>query len=157
MAAIAKHEKSNSAQTRNFEFWTGLMEHLKAAESPLSRPRPTQNIWMNWAVGASAFHLWARLAEPMFVGVGATGPKAAEKFAWLRDNAEAISNELGDMTVVWQDGGVKQGLLKVALSSAFNPDDRASWPDLYAAIQSNLERLESVFRVWVKQVPADLP
>lgn len=157
MANIAQHKKPRPALTRNLEFWTGLMNRLKETGSPLSRPRPTRDNWMNWAVGASTFHLWARLTEPMFVGLAVTGPKAAETYAWLRENADALSNELGEMTLVWQDEEKKQWLLKVPLPSACNPRDRASWPALHESMQSNLERLDKVFRVWAKRVPADLP
>jgi hypothetical protein len=150
IAEAAHHGDQSPAQERNREFWSGLMTRIETTKSALAVRKAAKDNWVTWGIGRSGYHLWARLAAPAAVGLNVSGEGAAERYALLREQKDAIEKELGE-PLEWQTEPKKEWLVKLNVDA--NPDDRAAWPRLQEWMQTRVERLDKVLRARVKALP----
>lgn len=154
VAEAAHHGDQSPAQKRNVEFWAGLMARIEQTRSPLSVRRASKDNWVTWGIGRTGFHLWARLAEPAFVGLTVGGRDAARRHEALRQQRDAIERELGTR-LEWQSEPRKEWLIKLRWPMECDPENRESWPELQAWMQSSVEALDRVFRPRVKALSVE--
>lgn len=138
------------------DYWAALREHLLKRESSVKPQKPLPQQWTNFAVGRSHFHLAAFVntrEKRIAVGLVLSGPDAKPHFYLLKEDREAIEEEIG-ASLEWRElleGKESRIMLQRPQT---DPTDREDWPQQHHWLAQTLEAFDRAFRPRVKELDA---
>ncbi|MFH1467836.1 MAG: DUF4268 domain-containing protein [Pseudomonadota bacterium] len=145
-----------SAGATYAEFWAAFGQFLVEKKVSIKPPKlGASDNWLTWGVGRTNFGLCLRLDLKngrawVFLNLG--GPDARAHLYLLKQDAEAVSSELGE-DPTWEDKPDNKE--KKVLSEFQAPSaDRAHWPKVLAWAVDRLEVYDRVFRPRVRGLDA---
>lgn len=140
------------------EYWAALREYMIENGSSVKPTKPLPQHWMNFAIRRSAFHLYsfANTKEGRIgLGLTMTGPDAKLHYHLLSQQREEIEREFGEPLEWLELPERKESRIELHDLKA-DPNDRDGWLAQHAWLSEKLNKFDSVFRMRVKQLDADL-
>lgn len=136
------------------DFWSALMEELKATKSPIRVKKPRPQAWMGFSIGRAGFSLigWLNSKEK-WIGVYLylDPPHAKAHFALLAQEREEIERQLGELE--WRElPDRKASTIRLRRNS--DPMRKEDWPSQIEWMIEKLEAFNRTFRPLVKALDA---
>lgn len=134
------------------EYWTAFREALRGKNPPFNPVSPKPASWISHGLGKSGFGLnmgmntktnWVR------VEVYINGPLAQQNYAFLKDKAEDIENDL-EIELDWQDLSGNDRRICVVLDA--NPKDKKDWPRQHEWLAQTAIKFYNVFHPIVREL-----
>lgn len=138
------------------EYWTTLRQVLLDRGSVLKPQKPLPQHWTNYALGRSNFGMSASVNTQknfLRIGVSCYGGDADAHFFLLREEREAIENEIG-AKLLWEELPNRKECRIAMVEEGCDPMDKQKWPEQHDWLADRLERLHKVFSVRVKALDA---
>lgn len=138
------------------EFWLAFREFLAERKSRLKPQKAHPQHWMDLSLGRANFHLSALVntkERRLSAGVFMDGRYAKQQFKALLAMRAEIETELG-LPVEWRELPNRQESQILSSKAESDIRDRGVWPSHHKWLAEALERLDSVFRGRVQQLPS---
>lgn len=155
---------ATKVKKRQLEFWTGFAEYLRTHTKAIRPTKPLPQHWMNIALGRAGSKMTAIASSydseaGTFSGhelraeVEFFNEHAKEYFASLEAEKEEIEKAFGT-PLIWYNPPDKR-VCRIYVRQPCDLDGREKWPEQYAWLTRNLEKLHSVFARRVKELRPD--
>lgn len=138
------------------EYWTALREYLLENSKTLKPQKPLPQHWTNFAIGRSNFTLMAFVntqTPRIAIGLAITGNEAKPHYHLLKQDREAIEEELG-VRLEWMELPNKKESRIMLRRQGENPGDRQRWAEQHEWFRKQLEAFREVFGPMVKGLDA---
>jgi hypothetical protein len=140
-------DEATPSQNLRIKYWSAFRTYLQEEKSKLRPQKPSRDHWYGFGIGTSRAHTNALIItreNRIAVELVINSEDAKDIFNDLFRQKEGIEKVIG-APLDWREMPDKKSC-RIVLFNSVDPYDEASWPQQFAWLQSNLEKLDQAFR-----------
>lgn len=158
-SAARSIESGEMTETKRlqFEYWSEFKSYMDFRNGNVNSRKPRPQHWMVFSVGRSKFSVFCIVNTrdaSIAVNLVMKGPNAKPHFHLLYEEREDIEKALGE-SLDWRELPDKKESRVELRHSDYDPNDRASWPNIHEWMYEKLEDFYRVFNPRVRNLNAD--
>lgn len=149
---VKKSDFANETQQQRYDYWVAFQEY--AFKNPsfakeFKRRKPSVNHWMNFSIGSSECELdvsQIRKHENLIVELYINDNK--ELYAALKENKEAIENEIG-CKLEWNELPNKKASRIIAHRHSVNFNEKSDWKNQFNWLVEIMPKMKKTFKKYI--------
>jgi len=152
----AKAGSASPTQALQLKFWSAFRDYMML--KGLRAPKPSAQSWQSFRVGRTGFSIEGvikrnerQMLVRLYINCDDLPPKAV--FRYLRDRRDSVEASMASV-MEWNELPDKKGCVIAVVRSNSDLDDETAWPQLHAWLESNVARMEKVFRPLIVSLSA---
>lgn len=155
--AVHSSQKQSSltpTKEKNLEYWTAMKKYFEESGTKLKQQKPLPQHWTNFAIGRGDFNMTAiHSVYDNFIRTELlfNGEKAKNRFDLLFEKHETDSYASIDENLKWERLDDYIGS-KVIIQKDADVSNKSDWPNQFAWLQENLEKMDAFFRPKIKSL-----
>lgn len=144
----AKVGTASPTQSFQLKFWSAFRDYMMF--KGLRAPKPSAQSWQSFRVGRTGFSIEGvikrnerQMLVRLYINCDDLPPKSV--FKYLLARRESIEAEMAT-ALEWNELPGKKGCVIAVVRAEADLDDESAWPQLHAWLETQVARMEKVFR-----------